>query len=100
MPGNSLQLVTGGGDAPRAAIAATSDVPLWSMPEYSGPDMATVLVKLGNVSCYVSSVYLDIKHVGTRFFPNTLVPLLSHCRQKHKSLIIGMDSNAQCHVGP
>ena len=52
------------------------------------------LLKSGNVSTYVCSVYMDIMHKGANLFPDTLVPLLLSSHQRQHCVIIGMDSKA------
>ena len=56
--------------------------------------MTTVLLKNGRENIYLCSVYLDITHTGTNFFPATLLALLKKCQLERKKVIIGMDSNA------
>ena len=54
--GRSLQIVTGSGAPPRPAIAATRDVPLWFLQDYSGPNMTTALIQNETDSIYVLSL--------------------------------------------
>ena len=98
--GRSLQIFSGGGDPPRAAIVATRGAPLWFLEKFSGPDVTTVLLKTGRECIYLCSVYLDINHQGNTFFPDKFLSLIKKCSRENKKVIIGMDSNCLLYTSP
>ena len=82
----------------RAAILYQSNLNVWEMPAFTGPDISTCLVKTNNAmykEVIITSVYLDITYRNEDFLPKELKNLVLYCKLNKKSLIINMDSN--CH---
>ncbi|CAB4038284.1 Hypothetical predicted protein [Paramuricea clavata] len=76
-----------GGACPRAAILSAG-VDLWFCPRFSNRDVTTVLGSFGDLSLYMTSVYLD----GTLLsLPACLEELLS---TRDKPILISLDTNA------
>ena len=100
--GNQLQVLHGGGDRPRTAIAATRDVPLWQCKKLSDQDITTAIIKSpSGDKIFVASVYLDILNEGPNIFPSLLVKLVRKCKNSGHKLLLAIDSNAHSYLwGP
>jgi hypothetical protein len=82
----------------RAAILVSNTLNMWPVPDYTGPDIATGLLRTSNdlyKEVYMTSVYLDYNNKNDNFFPKKFKNLVEFCYSSKKPLIINMDSN--CH---
>ena len=79
---------------PRAAIVASPDLKVWSMPSYTTSDVVACTWITGSALCpeiILISVYADINKDAV---PQELKHIMYHCNNRNVPMLICADSNA------
>ena len=79
------------GKTARAMIIFKGTCDVWLVPEFSGNDICTAVMKTDCSEVFFTSVYCDIKMAIKN---DTLSNLTNFCNVNSKELVLGVDSNA------
>ena len=78
-------------DNPQTCIRVKKCLQAWSIPQFTGRDLTTVCLKIGDLNVWFAVAYLDITLDP---WQPELVELAKHCLVNDIPLVVGMDSNA------
>lgn len=86
-----------GEDKPRACIVVKKGINAWSLPQFSGRDLSTIMIEIstGGVkeTLVIASSYMaDDVQIGIP--PENVTELVDYCNQNNKKLVVGADANA------